>query len=86
MFFLYDMRDKIYNAEERIEIIIKTFVNAVYLYDDKLVITFNLKDGEGLKKLELTELEQFEFNGTRCTITILYEPFMFAIIIGIRSR
>ena len=66
-FFLYDMRNKIYNADERIEIIIKTFVNSVYLYDDKLVITFNFREGENLKKLELTELEKFGFDDVRFT-------------------
>lgn len=67
MFFLYDIRDKIYNSSERIETIIKTFVNAVYLYDDKLVLTFNFREGENLKKLELTELEKFGFDNARCT-------------------
>lgn len=66
-FSLYDMRDKIFNSEERIETIIKTFVNAVYLYDDKMVITFNFREGESLKKLELTELEKFGFDNIRST-------------------
>ena len=43
-FFLHDMKNKIYNSTERIEIIIQTFVNAVYLYDDKITIIFNYKD------------------------------------------
>lgn len=68
-FFLNDIKTKIYNANEQIEIIIKTLVNAVYLYDDKLVITFNLRDGENLKKLELTEIEKFGFDDTRFTKT-----------------
>ena len=25
--------------------LIKTFINAIYLYDDKIIITFNYKDG-----------------------------------------
>ncbi len=66
-FFLRDIRNKIFDAEERIEVIIKTFINAVYLYDDKLIITFNFREGEDLKKLELTELEKFGFNNTRFT-------------------
>ena len=56
-----------YNADERIEIIINTFINAVYLYDDKMIITFNIQDGNKLKKLELTELEEFGFNSEGCT-------------------
>lgn len=70
-FFLYDMRDRIYNSDERAETIINAFVNAVYLYDDKLVITYNLKEGENLKKLEVTDLEKFGFDIPTCTIVIL---------------
>ncbi len=35
--------------------LIDSFVNAVYLYDDKMVITFNYKDGS--KTVSLTEVE-----------------------------
>lgn len=66
-FFLRDMKNKIYKSSERIEIIIQTFVNAVYLYDDKLVMTFNFREGESLKKLEFTELEKFGFDDVRFT-------------------
>ena len=66
-FFLRDIRNRIYNTDEQTEIIINTFINAVYLYDDKLVLTFNFKEGENLKKLELTELEKFGFNNAGFT-------------------
>lgn len=66
-FFLRDMRDKIYSSDERIEVIINTFVNAIYLYDDKLVITFNFREGEKLKKLELTDIEKFGFHNVTST-------------------
>lgn len=85
-FFLRDMKNKIYGAEERTEKIIDTFVNAVYLYDDKLIITYNLRDGETLKKIELSELEKFGFDGVRSTITILSELFVFAMIFRIPQR
>ena len=90
-FFLYEMKNKIYNAEEQIEVIVNTFVNAVYLYDDKLIITFNLKEGEKIKKLELTELSEmteggvFGFYDSRVTIAILSEHKMFAVVLRIRS-
>ena len=84
-FFLRDMRNRIYNSDEQIEIIINTFINAVYLYDDKLVLTFNIREGENLKKLELTELEKFGFDNVRLTITILSELLMFAVIVKLRS-
>lgn len=85
-FFLFEMRNQIFNSEEKIDVIINTFVNAVYLYDDKLIITFNFKDGENLKKLELSELEKFGFDNERFTIAILSELFMFAIAIKLHSK
>ena len=85
-FFLLDMRNQIFNSEEKLDVIINTFVNAVYLYDDKLIITFNFKDGENLKKLELSELEKFGFDNKRFTIAILSELFMFAISIKLHSK
>jgi len=66
-FFLYEMKNRIHNSDEQAEIIINTFVNAVYLYDDKMTITFNFREGERLKKLELTELEKFGFDSERPT-------------------
>ena len=84
-FFLLDIRNRIYDAEEQIEIIINSFINSVYLYDDKLILTFNIREGESLKKLELTELEKFGFDNIRFTITVLSELFMFAVIIKLRN-
>ena len=85
-FFLHDVKNKIYNSNERTEIIIQTFVNAVYLYDDKMVITYNFTEGEELKKLELTDIEKFGFDDTRFTIAILSELLMFAIMVELRGR
>ena len=85
-FFLYDMKNKIYNSTEQIEIIIQTFVNAVYLYDDKMIITFNFTEGEELKKLELNDIEKFGFDTPRFTITILSELLMFAVMVELCGR
>ena len=85
-FFLFDMKNRICNSNEQADIIINTFVNAVYLYDDKLILTFNFKEGERLKKLELSELEGFGFESSRPTIAILSEPLMFAVMVNLRSR
>ena len=84
-FYLQDIKHRICNSDERMEIIINTFVNAVYLYDDKIVLTFNLKEGENLKRLELSDLEKFGFDSARLTIAILSEPFVFAVITKLRS-
>lgn len=85
-FFLRDMKNRICNSDEQIELIIKTFINAVYLYDDKLVLTFNFREGEDLKKIELSDIEKFGFKSPSCTIIVLSEPFMFAVIVKLRSR
>jgi DNA invertase Pin-like site-specific DNA recombinase len=82
-FFLYDIKNRICNSTERTEVIIQTFVNAVYLYDDKMIITFNFLEDKELKKLELTDLEKFGFDDIRFTITILSELFMFAVMLKI---
>jgi len=66
-FFLYDIKNRIYSAEDQTEIIIKTFINAVYLYDDKITLTFNLQEGQELKKLEVSELKKFEYDALSCT-------------------
>ena len=85
-FFLNDIRNRVYEAEDQAETIISTFVNAVYLYDDKLIITYNFREGENLKKLELDDIEKFGFASERFTITILSELLLFAIMTEVRSR
>jgi hypothetical protein len=50
-----DIDDPVYRRA-----IVDIFVNSVFLYDDKLVITFNWKDGT--KTVSLTELESAEEN------------------------
>ena len=34
------------NNEQEMKLLIKTFVNSIYVYDDKMLITFNYRDGE----------------------------------------
>lgn len=46
---------------EHRKMLIDTFVNAIYLYDDKLLVTFNFKDGTKrflLKRPELSKKRQ----------------------------
>lgn len=79
IFFLEDVRDRVVTAEDSTEIIIRTFINSVYLFDDKLTIFFNLRDGNALKKLEIEDIKKFGFNDLRFTITLLSEPLLFVI-------
>ena len=54
-FFLHRYRETNTNDPvERLRLI-DCFVNAVFLYDDKIVLTFNYKDGT--KTISLAELE-----------------------------
>ena len=46
------------DIEENRQYLIDTFVNSIYLYDDKLVITYNIKDGT--RTITLEELENSE--------------------------
>ncbi|MBQ3038362.1 MAG: recombinase family protein [Clostridia bacterium] len=65
--FLYDVKNRVYDADDRIDVIIRTFVNSVYLYDDKIILTFNLKEGKDLKTVELEYLQKFDFEKSGCT-------------------
>ena len=85
-FFLRDVKDRVYESEEQMSVILEAFVNAVYLYDDRIIITYNFRDGEKLKQLETSELDKFGFGGDGCTITILSELLLFGIAMRLRSR
>ncbi len=37
--------------------IIETFISSVYLYDDKLLVYYNIKDGEELSSSDISLLE-----------------------------
>lgn len=45
MFWLHRFRKLDVSKKEHRQMLINTFVNAIYLYDDKMLITFNYKDG-----------------------------------------
>lgn len=54
-FFIYRFRKFDTTKRERRQRLIDSFVNAVYLYEDKVVMTFNYKDGS--KTVTLAEVE-----------------------------
>ena len=53
--FLYRFRVLDMSKEKNRRILIDMFINRIYLYDDKLVITFNHKDGAETITLEDVE-------------------------------
>ena len=54
-FFIYRFRKFDVTKREQRQRLIDSFVNAVYLYEDKIIITFNYKDGS--KTITLAEVE-----------------------------
>ena len=70
------------------------FVNSVYVYDDKIVFTYNYKDGSQtltLQEIEsalcsdLTSFSPPEKNGNRDTITVLFSYIRLRRVILLRS-
>lgn len=63
-FWLHRFRKLDVRQQAHRKMLIDTFVNAIFLYDDKLVLTFNFKDGtqtitfDELKGIGLTETEK----------------------------
>ena len=55
MFWLHKFKGIDMTKREQRQRLIDTFVNAVYIYDDRVVITFNYKDGS--KTVTITEIE-----------------------------
>ena len=52
--------------------LIDTFINAIFLYDDKMVITFNYK--EGTKTMTLAELPEAISNKNGSDLNCLVAP------------
>ena len=52
--------------------LIDTFINAIFLYDDKMVITFNYK--EGTKTITFTELQEAVSNKNGSDLDCLAAP------------
>ena len=87
-YFLHDIKIKALEPDGQIENIISTFVNAVYLYDDRIVIVYNYYDGDKQKKVELSDIanvEKFGFDVDLSAIKILSEPFVFVISIKLQG-
>ena len=56
MFWLHKFRGIDTTSQEQRQRLIDTFVNAIYLYDDKIAFTFNYKDGtQTITMAEITE-------------------------------
>ena len=54
-FWLHKFRQLDMTQEKHRQMLIDTFVNAIFVYDDKLLLTFNFKDGQHTITLADTE-------------------------------
>ena len=60
--------------------LIDAFVNAIYLYDDKLVLTFNYKDGT--RTITLDDVKEAVKNNTGSDLDCLGAPKIRAPLAG----
>lgn len=74
-FFIYRFRKFDVTKREQRQRLIDSFVNAVYLYEDKIILTFNYKDGS--KTITLAEVEGSDLSvlGARKTQVERLESF-----------
>ncbi len=68
IFWISQFKDGNIDDEEYKRRIIDTFVNSVYLYDDKIVITYNFKDGTRTISLEEVENSDLAQNASPKTL------------------
>ena len=71
-FFIYRFRKFDVTKREQRQRLIDSFVNAVYLYEDKIILTFNYKDGS--KTITLAEVE-----GSDLSVLGAHEPLYAAL-------
>lgn len=61
LFFLHQFKDIDINDEEQRQRLIDSFVNAVYVFDDKIVLTFNYKDST--RTIDMSDIESSDLDG-----------------------
>ena len=71
-FWLHRFRKLDVRQQSHRKMLIDTFINAIFLYDDKMVITFNYK--EGTKTITLAELPEAISNKNGSDLDCLVAP------------
>ena len=72
IFWLHRFRKPDVRQQSHRKMLIDTFINAIFLYDDKMVITFNYK--EGTKTTTLAELQEAISNKNGSDLDCLAAP------------
>ena len=72
-FWLHKFRKLDVRQQSHRKMLIDAFVNAIYLYDDKMVITFNYKDGT--RTIALDDVKKAVKKNTGSDLDCLAAPF-----------
>lgn len=72
-FWLHRFRKLDVRQKSHRKMLVDTFVNAIFLYDDKMVITFNYK--EGTKTITFAELQEAISNKYGSDLDCLAAPY-----------
>ena len=65
------------NQKDQRQVLVDTFINSIYLYDDKVLITFNYKEGTQTISFEKVEESKAKGNGSDfdCVTALLNGSF-----------
>lgn len=77
-FWLHKFRKLDVRQQSHRKMLIDAFVNAIYLYDDKMVITFNYKDGT--RTIALDDVKKAVKKNTGSDLDCFAAPSPFAVI------
>ena len=72
-FWLHRFRKLDVRQQSHRKMLIDTFINAIFLYDDKMVITFNYK--EGTKTITFAELQEAISNNNGSDLDCIAAPY-----------
>ena len=92
LFSLHRFRKLDMSEQAHRQRLVDTFINAIYLYDDKIVLTFNYKDGT--KTITLADIQgsDLESGGAPCGVSIkdfrffMDTPFFHALLCGVSDH
>ena len=72
-FYLHKFRTLDVTKKEHRKMLVDTFINAIFLYDDKVVITFNFKDGEKTITLQDITSSDIDLSGAPQEKSLIYK-------------
>ena len=89
-FYLHSLRDADWSDKETQRRLIQTFVNAVFVYDDHITLTYNFSGDNSIVTLRdmqrFEDGEEFGCRASRSTKTHRYELFWFKNVFGLTRK